>query len=334
MIHRFERREVASPEKPRWGLRLLVAAGLGSIAALLAWWCSDSSPALFFCIGAGFCLTCLRQFDIEMKYYPPSRAGNTLEERCNEWRITRRGVLLYRDDKQGCCLFLPWENLQEASEGEEGILLWNEETDTFFCLPVEPADRDALLQLAQARIKRHKKLRKEPVAYEKQVFLTGAPFDIPLCPFLLTALPWFLLGLATPFLFPAHEGACLFIFVLGASAATTGHYELEENFEMAAYVGEEVRRTRRGLVARSEEGFTSFIPWAAMEEGTITAADSVFLRLRGKPYGIVLTHKDTPLPVPIIRRYTKIHRWMRHIARFALIVSSAALGAVWLALAN
>lgn len=87
MIHRFQRREAIPPEKARWGLRLLVAAGLGSIAALLAWWCSDSSPALFFCIGAGFCLTCMLQSDIEMKYYPPSRAGNTLEERCNEWRI-------------------------------------------------------------------------------------------------------------------------------------------------------------------------------------------------------------------------------------------------------
>ncbi len=121
---------------------------------------------------------------------------------------------------------------------------------------------------------------------------------------------------------------------MGASFATAGHYELEENFEMASYLGEEVRRTRRGLVTRSDEGITSFIPWTSMEEGIITPADSIILRRRGKPYGIVLTHKDSPLPVPIIRCYTKLHRRMQYIARFALIVSSAALGAAWLALAN
>ncbi len=61
MIHRFQYREARPPEKPRWGTRGLVATGIDGLAALPAWWCSGSSPALFFCLGAGFCLTFLRQ---------------------------------------------------------------------------------------------------------------------------------------------------------------------------------------------------------------------------------------------------------------------------------
>lgn len=329
MIHRFQPIQPQAPEKPRWRLRLSVAFAVGGVTAMLCWWGGVEAPIAYFCLAACFIVSVSQQCDIEQKFVPVTRAGNWLQAMCNEWRIIRRGILFYRDNKEGPCLFLPWKSIQEVSISEGIISLWNAETNTFYPLPADEDKQQRLLSFIRLQIEQHKESGKSDASFEKCVHCTGSPIHIPAMPFVIPALPFFCFGLLCPFIFPGAYIACLFFFLFGASCAAMGHSELEENFSMASYMGEELRRTRRGIIIRDEEGITSFIPWSAFEEGIITAADSVFLRQRGNQAGIALAQESGYMPIPIARRYTKRHRWLRRIGRFALILVAAALGLIW-----
>ena len=269
-----------------------------------------------------------------MKYAPATRARDYLSGKCNAWRLIRSGILLYREGKPGLCIFLPWASLKEARGVDVGISLWNEETDTFFTLPTNGDNKESILLRIQHQIEEHKATRKEGGTYEKAVYLMSSPLAIPVFPCVVVALPWFILGAASPVLFPGSAAICGLFLALGSSFATASHYELEEDFLMETYVGDEARRSRRGIVTRTDEGITIFIPWEDMEDATITAADSVFLKMRGEGVGLVLTNLDGQMPVRIARRYTRIHRWICNIGRFALVFASTIAGMLWHTLWN
>ena len=266
-----------------------------------------------------------------MKYAPTARAGNYLSGKCNAWRLLRSGILLYREGKPGLCIFLPWASLQEARMADEGISLWNEETDTFFLLPIAGSEKETTLLLIQGQITENRVDVEEKEAYEKAAFFMGAPFNIPVLPCALTALPWFIVGAIAPFLFPESAIICAAFLALGSSAATACHCDLEEDFLSENYVGDEVRRTRRGIITRTDGGLTFYIPWDDMDDATITASDSVFLKMRGERIGLVLTNLDGQMPVRIARRYTRIHRWICNIGRVVLVFASAIAGFLWYA---
>lgn len=334
MIHRFQPIAPSRSYKPNWPLRLAIATVLGSLAALICWWSGGAHPAAWFCSAACFSLSICLLLDIEWKYAPFSRPGDYLNEKCNAWRLIRSGILLYREGKPSLCVFLPWASLQEARMADNGISLWNEETDTFFMLPIDDDDKGATLLRIQSRIEENRADTEETETYEKAAFFMSSPLNIPVLPCVLTALPSFILGVAAPFLFPGSPSFCALFLAMGASFATSSHYSLEEDFSMASYVGEEVRRTGRGVITRTSEGITFYIPWKDMEEATITDAESVFLKMRGELCGLVLTTLDGHLPVQIAHRYTKIHRWMRNIGRLALVFASTIAGLVWYAVWN
>ena len=71
-----------------------------------------------------------------------------------------------------------------------------------------------------------------------------------------------------------------------------------------------------------------------MDDATITALDSVFLKMRGERVGLVLTNLDGQMPVRIARRYTRIHRWISNIGKVTLVFASAIAGLLWDALWN
>lgn len=136
MIHRFQPTPASHPG-PNWPQRIAIAAAAGTLAALICWCCGGDYPAAWFCGAACFALSVSLHLDIERKYAPPSRAGDRLQHQCNAWRLSRHGVLIYREKKPGLCIFLPWASLKEARMVDVGISLWNEETDTFFHAPDE-----------------------------------------------------------------------------------------------------------------------------------------------------------------------------------------------------
>lgn len=334
MIHRFQPIPPSCPDKPNWPLRLAISAALGLLAGLLCWCCGGVHPAAWFCGAACFTLSSCLHLDIEMKYAPDTRAGDYLSGKCNAWRLIRSGILLYREGKPGLCIFLPWASLQEARMADDGISLWNEETDTFFLLPIAGSEKETTLLLIQGQITEKRVDVEEKEAYEKAVFFMGAPFNIPVLPCALTALPWFILGAISPFLFPESAPICFVFLAFGSACATASHYDLEEDFLSTSYVGDEVRRTRSGIITRTDGGLTFYIPWDDMDDATITALDSVFLKMRGERVGLVLTNLDGQMPVRIARRYTRIHRWICNIGRLALVFASAIAGFLWHTLWN
>ena len=332
MIHRFQPIPPSCPYKPNWPLRLTITAALGLLAGLLCWCCGGAHPAAWFCGTACFTFSICLQQDIEMKHAPDTRAGNYLSGKCNAWRLIRSGILLYRESKPVLCIFLPWASLQEARMAADGISLRNEETDTFFLLPIAGSKKETTLLLIQGQIAENRVDEEKTGAYEKAAFFMGAPFHIPVLPCALTALPWFIVGAIAPCLFPESAIICAAFLALGSSAATACHCDLEDDFLSENYVGDEVRRTRRGIITRTVSGVTFYIPWDDMEAATITALDSVFLKMRGERVGLVLKNLDGQMPVRIARRYTRIHRWICNIGRVALVFASAIAGLLWYAL--
>ena len=334
MIHRYHPVGKSSPPSPDWPRRLAVALVCSGVVARLAWWGGANAPMACFLLTCFFFLSVFRLSDISEKYAPESRAGNMLDSQCNAWRLTRHGILLYRDNRQGPCLCLPWQALQTADLQDVYIRLWNEKTDTFYMLPAEKGDIAGLLHRIRAQITKHASDKNAPVPSGPGVYFMSTPWNIPLFPFIVTALPWFIFGLLSPVIFPGAVLVCLLFFAIGASIATMGHHDLEEDFCRENYVGHELRRTRRGIIVRSEDGFTCFIPWAAMEEGIVTSAQSVFLRMRGEQAGLVLSQSDGFMPIPIVQRYATCNRRMRNIARIILVLAAAVAGLIWCSLWN
>lgn len=335
MIHRFQSGVPEPPYKPNWWLRLTVAVATGGGIALPAWcWFSADFIPVFW-ISAWFILSMCLNGDIERKYTPVGTAGKWLEQQCNVWRITRQGILLYHDIRQGPCLLLPWQTLPEARIQEGCIQVRDDETDTLYKLPAEEDALATLLSHIQSRIEQHRASRKPAASFEKGIWFMGDTLNLPTLPFVLTALPWFFFGLLYPFIYPDSWLTCILFFVFGASCATSGRYEPEEDFCCENYLGGEVRRSRRGIIIRTEEGSsTYFIPWTAFDEGTATSRDSVFLRLKGEQRGFVLAYSSGYMPIPITRRFTRFHRRILNLGRFALILAAMAAGMLWCALWN
>lgn len=330
MIHRFHRRAPEPPAPPRWRLRLAVSSGIGGIVALPVWCFGDTgSPAVWFSIVTGFILSILQTSDIAQKYVSHARAGNWVEERCNTWRPCRRGILIYGEEKDSPSLFLPWASLHDANVRSDTIYLEDSEADTFYSLPSDSAEIEAELAYIRQQIRQHQGITSLAGSAGDAVFCMASPYHVPFLPFLLAALPWFIVGAIIPFIFPGEEAACFFICAFGASLATVGHYNLEEDFCTDCYLGDEVRRTKRGVITRTENGITSFIPWAILEEAIATDSDCVFLRAQGEKHGITLSQSGRYQPVPITRRYRKIHRLTRNLGRLLFVFLAAAASALW-----
>lgn len=335
MIHRFQPGVPEPPCKPNWRLRLTVASATGGLIALPAWCWFGASFIPIFWIGAWFILYMCLDSDIERKYAPVVTAGNWMKQQCNVWRITRQGILLYHDTRKGPCLHLPWATLLEARIQDGCIQVRDDETDILYRLPADEDAQATLLPLIQSRIEQHRASRKPAADFEKGVWFMGSPLNLPALPFMLTALPWFFFALLCPFLYPDSWFTCMLFFVFGASCATSGRHEPEEEFCCENYLGGEVHRTRRGIVIRSEEGSTTyFIPWTAIDEGTASSRGSVFLRMKGEQICLVLACDSGYIPIPITRRFTKWHRRIHNLGRFALILAAMAAGMLWYTLWN
>ena len=322
-----EPHEQNSP-RPNWWVRWAVALLVGSLVELVAWWCEGPFLSTFT-MGVLFTLSVLKVTDNDFGLCASARAGNWLQLLCRHWRCTRRGILLYRTDKPGPSLLLPWESLAGAGVQDNGILVEDAENDTFYALPINTAQRDAVLVHIQQQIAAHRTGRQEEDTYGKPVYFMHSPHCLPRWRYLKIAAPWLLAGLLSPFIWPGSMVTCCLFFALGVTMGLSWLSEIEDRFCTESYMGEETHRGKRGVSIRMNGGIRCFIPWNCMAESTAMWTDCTFLRLKEGQDGICLTGQDASLPIPITRHYLNSPSWIRMTARVVCLLVSIIAGIVW-----
>ena len=104
---------------------------------------------------------------------------------------------------------------------------------------------------------------------------------------------------------------------------TTGRFCTEN------YMGEETRRSKRGVSIRMSRGIRCFIPWACMAEATAMRTDCTFLCLKESQDGICLNGQDNSLPIPITRRYLNYRSWIRMTVSVVCVLIAVIAGIIW-----
>lgn len=328
MIYPLPETQETNPPSPNWWGRWAVALLVGSLVGLVAWWCDGPFQSSFI-MGVLFILSSLKISDDECTLGASARAGNWLQLLCRYWRCTRRGILFYRTDKPGPSLMLPWESLASAGAQDNGILVEDAENDTFYALPIDAAQRDSVLAHIQQQIAEHKTEPQEEGTYEKSVFYMHSPHCLSKWRYVKESSPWLVVGLLSPFIWPDEMLTCCLFFALGVTMGISWLSEIEDRFCTENYMGEETRRSKRGVSIRMSRGIRCFIPWACMAEATAMRTDCTFLCLKESQDGICLNGQDNALPIPITRRYLNSPSWLRMAAGVACLLVAAIAGIVW-----
>ena len=311
----------------KWGIGLGVAAAAGALGTWLYPWESLASCIASFCIGAGFVLSCICYCDVYVRHASATRAGDWLQDLCTAWRFTRRGVLLYSKAAGTPVLFLPWGSICNVTSKDGALWLEDKVNDSFYQLTAAAEELDATCEHIRQQVEKHRHLHKEDEDISAPVFCERSPFSVPVLPFVKMGIPWLLAGIICPFIPGMEMGICCICFVLAAAVAVSGFSELDDDFCMEYYMGEELRRTKRGIIVRMNGGITCFLPWSSMGECIRLTEETVFLRLNGTHDGIICRGQEVPLPVT--RHYSRWHRRGRMIICVGLVLLSFVLGVVW-----
>ena len=104
---------------------------------------------------------------------------------------------------------------------------------------------------------------------------------------------------------------------------TTGRFCTEN------YMGEETRRSKRGVSIRMSRGIRCFIPWDCMAEATAMQATYTFLRLKESKDGICLNGQDNSLPIPITHHYLNYRSWIRMTVSVVCVLIAVIAGIIW-----
>lgn len=328
MIYPLPETQETNPPRPNWWGRLAYAFLVGGLVGLLAWW-GDGPFLSTFITGALFILSSLKITDDECALSASARAGNWLQLLCRYWRCTRRGILFYRTDKPGPSLMLPWESLESAWLLDDNILVENEEDDTSYALPIDAAQRDSVLAHIQQQIAEHKTEPQEEDSYEKSVFFMHSPHCLSKWCYVKVSSPWLVVGLLSPFIWPDEMFTSALFFALGVCMGLSWLSEIEDRFCTENYMGEETRRSKRGVSIRMSRGIRCFIPWACMAEATAMRTDCTFLCLKESQDGICLNGQDNALPIPITRHYLNSPSWLRMTVGVVCVLVAAIAGIIW-----
>lgn len=328
MIYPLPETQETNPPSPNWWGRWAVALLVGCLVGLLVWW-GDGPFLSTFIMGVLFILSSLKITDDECALGASARAGNWLQLLCRYWRCTRRGILFYRTDKPGPSLMLPWESLASAWLLDDNIIVEDEENYTLYALPVDAAQRDRVLAHIQQQIAEHKNEPQEEDTYEKSVFYMHSPHCLSKWRYVKESSPWLVVGLLSPFIWPDEMLTCCLFFALGVTMGLSWLSEIEDRFCTENYMGEETRRSKRGVSIRMSRGIRCFIPWACMAEATAMRTDCTFLCLKESQDGICLNGQDNALPIPITRRYLNSPSWLRMTVGVVCVLVAAIAGIIW-----
>ena len=328
MIYPLPETQETNPPSPNWWGRWAVALLVGSLVGLVVWW-GDGPFLSTFIMGVLFILSSLKITDDECTLGASARAGNWLQLLCRYWRCTRRGILFYRTDKPGPSLMLPWESLASAWLLDDNIIVEDEENDTLYALPIDAAQRDRVLAHIQQQIAEYKTESQEEDSYERSVFFMHSPHCLSKWRYVKVSSPWLVVGLLSPFIWPDEMFTSALFFALGVSMGLSWLSEIEDRFCTENYMGEETRRSKRGVSIRMSRGIRCFIPWACMAEATAMLTDCTFLRLKESQDGICLNGQDNALPIPITRRYLNSRSWIRMTVGVVCVLVAAIAGIIW-----
>ncbi|MEE1265775.1 MAG: hypothetical protein UHH87_05760 [Akkermansia sp.] len=328
MIYPLPETQETNPPSPNWWGRWAVALLVGGLVGLVVWW-GDGPFLSTFIMGVLFILSSLKISDDECTLGASARAGNWLQLLCRYWRCTRRGILFYRTDKPAPSLMLPWESLESARLLDDNILVEDEENDTLYALPIDAAQRDSVLAHIQQQIAEHKTESQEEDSYEKSVFFMHSPHCLSKWCYVKVSSPWLVVGLLSPFIWPDEMFTSALFFALGVCMGLSWLSEIEDRFCTENYMGEETRRSKRGVSIRMSRGIRCFIPWACMAEATAMLTDCTFLCLKESQDGICLNGQDNSLPIPITRRYLNSRSWIRMTVGVVCVLVAAIAGIIW-----
>ena len=328
MIYPLPETQETNPPSPNWWGRWAVALLVGSLVGLVAWWCDGPFQSSFI-MGVLFILSSLKISDDECTLSASARAGNWLQLLCRYWRCTRRGILFYRTDKPAPSLMLPWESLASAWLLDDNIIVEDEGNDTLYALPIDAALRDSVLAHIQQQIAENKVEHQEEDSFENAVYFMLSPHCLPRWRYVKVFIPWLAAGLLSPFIWSDEMFTSALFFSFGACMGLSWFSEIEDQFCTENYMGEETRRSKRGVSIRMSRGIRCFIPWDCMAEATAMQATCTFLRLKESKDGICLNGQDNSLPIPITHHYLNTRSWLRMTARVMSLLVSVAAGIVW-----
>ena len=328
MIHVIPENWQATPAKPNWRKNCGVALLAGGLTGLL-FWCLTGHFSSAFTITTGLVLSSMWADSISSPYAHASRAGNWLEHSCTHWRSTRRGILIYCHQKPMPCLFLPWESLHTARPCKNGITLEDATNDTFYELPVAESQQTECLARIQECIRLHHTGSQQDETVCKPVYYLMSPHLLPTWKHLKYPLPWVALGLLCPFFWPGEIIPCVLSFALAGSIGSMTLTDFEDDWGTETYMGEEIRRSKRGVSLCMNGGARCFIPWSSLTEGTQLEDQHAFLQLQGSTFGIILAATNGSIPIPLTRLFLKRHRLVRKLGRLAITFLFLAAGVLW-----
>lgn len=308
-------------------LLFLSSSAAGTLGAWLYPGKSEVSTIASFCMGACFVLSIIRQAKIYIDSF--NDRGNWLESQCDSWRFIKRGVLFYSNRASSPVVFMPWKSIKLSEIHQDDVYLEDEENDTFYHLPMPPEQHQEARKHIHEQIEQHKHLHREEEDFSRSVFFMHSPYKASIRPFIPLSLLWLTAGCISPFIPGMEAVQCITCFCLATALSANAFIELKESFCQASYFGEELRRSKRGIIIRMNgSGITSFLPWSSMEECIGLPEKEVFLRLKGREDGICCCGHGVPLPV------TRRYRWWQRLRgniwwQSGLILLSSLLGIIW-----
>ena len=307
-----------------WAIVALASGGLvGGLA-----WLKGYSFLPFFVAGAGFIFSIYWIVQISEKGMPIWKG---IEHYCNLWRVTRTGILLYGARHDAPAIFLPWHSISSVTRADDRILVDTEDCITF-TLPVDSEKAEYALSLITEQITKHRD--KHTVEEKSPAYLQRAPQKTGLLTFLKVGVPWFIAGIAIPFLLPDEPRAglaCAICFAIGAVFVMFGHSDFLDEYEAESFLGNDVRHSRQGLHIQGLAGWRYFQPWAAITKCMELDTKEYFLMLYGGPMGINIPKGSKYLPLPIAEHIkVRTSRW-RIFMNYAVVFLVGAAGFVWYA---
>lgn len=305
----------------------IVALASGCLIGGLAW-LKGYSFLPFFVAGAGFIFSIYWDVRISEKGMPIWKG---IEHYCNLWRVTRTGILLYGARHDAPAIFLPWHSIYSVTHADDRILVDTEDCITF-TLPVDSRKAESALSLITEQITKHR--NKYTIGEKKSpAYLQRVPQKTGLLTFLKVGVPWFIVGIAIPFILPDEPSglACAICFAIGAAFVSFGHSDFLDEYEAESFLGNDVRHTRQGLHIQGLAGWHYFQPWAAITKCMELDTKEYFLELYDGPMGINITKGGKYMPIPIAGHIkVKTSRW-RIFMNYAVVFLVTAAGFVWYA---